>query len=115
MEEKKKKSHFVGFLIIVILASTFGYGYYYVRETEKEVAEFNRTGRRAPKGNTDPLIGISYDQLVQKRGKPDTSSVSNEGDGQINKWCWMNYKPHCFYDKDNDKFMDAYDSDIDLF
>ncbi|PID52369.1 MAG: hypothetical protein CR972_02775 [Candidatus Moraniibacteriota bacterium] len=63
----------------------------------------------------DPLIGISYSALVKKRGKPDTVTPMNDGSGRKMQYCWLIYTPSCFYDKNGDKKMDAYDSDRGIF
>ena len=53
-------------------------------------------------------IGMSYDMLVYLRGKPDHVNVSNVGSGNEYQYCWDDREPSCFYDKDGDGLMDAY-------
>lgn len=53
-------------------------------------------------------IGMTIDMLKYKRGLPDNATPSNYGAGTEWQWCWFDYSPSCFYDKDNDGKIDAY-------
>ena len=53
-------------------------------------------------------IGISYDMLVYLRGSPDRINPSNYGQGTQYQYCWDGYTPSCFYDRNNDGKLDAY-------
>lgn len=53
-------------------------------------------------------IGMSYDMLVYKRGKPNSVNPSNYGYGTQYQYCWNNFTPSCFYDKNEDNLMDSY-------
>jgi len=52
-------------------------------------------------------IGMSYDMLVYKRGKPNSANPSNYGLGTEWQWCWHDYTPSCFYG-DDDGIVDSY-------
>lgn len=52
-------------------------------------------------------IGMSYDMLVFKRGKPNSANPSNYGSGTNWQWCWYDYTPSCFYGSD-DGIVDSY-------
>jgi hypothetical protein len=53
-------------------------------------------------------LGMTYDMMVYLRGKADNTNVSDYGNGKSYQYCWDNYTPSCFYDKDDDGKMDAY-------
>src|SRR3989344_4925328 len=53
-------------------------------------------------------IGMTYDMLVYLRGKPNSINPSNYGRGTQYQYCWHDYKPSCFYDRNEDDIMDAY-------
>jgi hypothetical protein len=53
-------------------------------------------------------IGMTYEMLVYKRGKPSSANPSNYGAGTHWQWCWWNYTPSCFYDNDNDGKVDSF-------
>ena len=52
-------------------------------------------------------IGMSYDMLVYRRGKPNSSNPSNYGLGTQWQWCWYDHTPSCFYGND-DGIVDSY-------
>ncbi len=53
-------------------------------------------------------VGMEYDMLVYKRGQPNHINPSNYGYGTQYQYCWTRYNPSCFYDKNNDGLIDAY-------
>lgn len=54
-------------------------------------------------------IGMSYDMLIASYGsKPNSANPSNYGNGTQWQWCWWNFKPSCFYDKNGDNLIDSY-------
>lgn len=53
-------------------------------------------------------IGMSYDMLVYKRGKPNSANPSNYGRGTQWQWCWYDSTPSCFYDVNDDGIVDSY-------
>ncbi|MDB5204410.1 MAG: uncharacterized protein JWP09_438 [Candidatus Taylorbacteria bacterium] len=53
-------------------------------------------------------LGMTYDMLVYLRGKADHVNPSNYGNGTMYQYCWDDYTPDCFYDKDGDGTVDAY-------
>lgn len=54
-------------------------------------------------------IGMSYDMMVSERGIPDHENKSNYGHGNQWQWCYDNKRtPHCFYDKNDDGIIDAF-------
>lgn len=46
-------------------------------------------------------IGMHYDMLVYKMGKPNHINTSNYGNGNEYQCCWDEYKPSCFYMKED--------------
>ncbi|MDD4333264.1 MAG: hypothetical protein PHT51_04075 [Patescibacteria group bacterium] len=52
-------------------------------------------------------VGMSYDMLVYKRGKPNSATPSNYGSGNQWQWCWWDYTPSCFYGGD-DGIVESY-------
>ena len=58
--------------------------------------------------NNKIWIGMTYDMLVYRRGKPDSKNVSNYGWGSEYQYCWWDWTPSCFYDNDGDGIIDAY-------
>lgn len=58
--------------------------------------------------NGNIWIGMSYEMLVEQRGKPTTASPSNYGYGTEWQWCWSGWTPFCFYDEDDDGIIDSY-------
>jgi hypothetical protein len=42
-------------------------------------------------------IGMTYEMLVYRRGKPNTVNPSDYGNGIHYQFCWDDYKPSCFY------------------
>jgi hypothetical protein len=53
-------------------------------------------------------IGMSYDMLIELRGKPNSANPSNYGSGTQWQWCWFNYTPSCFYDDNGDGIVDSF-------
>ncbi|OJV19223.1 MAG: hypothetical protein BGO21_21250 [Dyadobacter sp. 50-39] len=53
-------------------------------------------------------IGMHLDMLKYLRGLPDAANESNYGNGSQWQWCWHDLSPSCFYDRDNDMVIDAY-------
>jgi hypothetical protein len=53
-------------------------------------------------------IGMSYEQLVYLRGKPESTKASNYGRGNTYQYCWTTMRPACFYDRNDDGILDAY-------
>ncbi len=53
-------------------------------------------------------IGMTLDMLKYKRGLPDSANPSNYGSGTEWQWCWSDYTPSCFYDKNDDGVIDSY-------
>lgn len=53
-------------------------------------------------------IGMKYDMLIEERGQPSSTNPSNYGYGTQWQWCWWYYTPSCFYDDDDDGFIDSY-------
>jgi hypothetical protein len=53
-------------------------------------------------------IGMQYDMLKYLRGLPNSANPSNYGNGTQWQWCWYDETPSCFYDNDNDGYIDAY-------
>ena len=53
-------------------------------------------------------IGMTYDMLVFKYGKPDSANPSNYGSGNQMQYCWNNYHPSCYYDNNGDGKIDSY-------
>jgi len=53
-------------------------------------------------------IGMPYDILVYRLGRPDAVNPSNYGYGTQYQYCWMDYGPSCFYDQNNDGRIDSY-------
>lgn len=58
--------------------------------------------------NGEIWIGMSLDMLKYERGLPDAANPSDYGNGVQWQWCWNDWTPSCFYDKDNDGFIDSY-------
>ena len=53
-------------------------------------------------------IGMTYEMLIELRGKPNHANPSNYGSGISWQWCWSNYTPSCFYDRNGDGIIDSY-------
>lgn len=53
-------------------------------------------------------IGMTYEMLVYSNGKPDSANPSNYGDGIRYQYCWHDYTPSCYYDKNDDGVIDSY-------
>lgn len=53
-------------------------------------------------------IGMEYDMLVYKRGRPNHINPSNYGRGTRYQYCWSDYTPSCFYDNNDDGLIDSY-------
>lgn len=53
-------------------------------------------------------VGMTYEMLVYQLGQPDTTNPSNYGSGIQYQYCWRNQSPSCFYDRDGDEVIDAY-------
>ncbi|TAL50096.1 hypothetical protein EPN81_03825 [Patescibacteria group bacterium] len=53
-------------------------------------------------------IGMKKLVLFIERGAPDYSTPSNYGSGQQWQWCWTDYTPSCFYDRNDDGIIDSY-------
>ncbi|MFZ4545886.1 MAG: hypothetical protein ACOYN4_00545 [Bacteroidales bacterium] len=53
-------------------------------------------------------IGMGYDMLVFRRGKPNSETPSNYGNGTQWQYCWYDYTPMCFYDDNDDGLIDKY-------
>lgn len=53
-------------------------------------------------------IGMKYEMLKYRWGKPNSANPSNYGNGSEWQYCWTNYTPSCYYDDNNDGIIDAY-------
>lgn len=53
-------------------------------------------------------IGMHIDMLKYNLGSPDSANPSNYGYGVEWQWCWYDSTPSCFYDDNNDGFIDSY-------
>lgn len=53
-------------------------------------------------------IGMTYDMLVELRGRPNSANPSDYGYGKQWQWCWYYYTPSCFYDDNDDGIIDSY-------
>lgn len=53
-------------------------------------------------------IGMHFNMLEYERGRPDHINNSNYGSGIQRQWCWDGYNTSCFYDKNGDYLVDAY-------
>ena len=53
-------------------------------------------------------VGMTYDMLIELRGKPNSANPSNYGSGTQWQWCWYSYTPSCFYDNNDDGIIDIY-------
>jgi hypothetical protein len=53
-------------------------------------------------------LGMTYEMLVYLRGEADHENRSNYGNGTVYQYCWDGYDPSCFYDRDGDGHMDAF-------
>jgi hypothetical protein len=53
-------------------------------------------------------VGMSVEQLVYLFGKPDHKNLSNYGGSNQYQYCWDNYNPSCFYDRNDDGIIDSY-------
>lgn len=53
-------------------------------------------------------IGMHINMLKYKRGTPNSATPSNYGNGTQWQWCWHDWTPSCFYDKDDDGLIDSY-------
>jgi hypothetical protein len=53
-------------------------------------------------------VGMSYGMLKYMRGLPNHANPSNYGGDTQWQWCWDDYTPSCFYDRDGDGNIDAY-------
>jgi hypothetical protein len=53
-------------------------------------------------------IGMQIQMVVYLRGQPNSATPSDYGNGVQWQWCWYGSTPSCFYDKDNDGQIDAY-------
>lgn len=58
------------------------------------------------KGNV--WIGMPYEMLVYKIGKPNSINPSNYGNGNRYQYCWDNRNPGCFYDNNEDGLIDSW-------
>jgi uncharacterized protein YdaU (DUF1376 family) len=58
--------------------------------------------------NNKIWVGMTYEMLVYRWGKPDHKNLSNYGRGAEYQYCWDNYTPSCFYDNNDDGIIDAY-------
>lgn len=58
--------------------------------------------------NNEVWIGMHLEMLHYLRGLPDAANESNYGNGSQWQWCWYELSPSCFYDRDNDLIVDAY-------
>lgn len=52
--------------------------------------------------NKEIWIGMSYEMLLEERGKPNHVNISNHGHGNEYQCCWDDIKPSCFYMKSDD-------------
>lgn len=52
--------------------------------------------------------GMTYEMLKYLRGEADNTNVSDYGQGHEYQYCWDGYTPSCFYDRDGDGRMDAF-------
>lgn len=53
-------------------------------------------------------IGMNYWLLVAKMGNPNSINPSNYGKGNQYQYCWHNWSPSCYYDKDDDNLIDSW-------
>jgi hypothetical protein len=53
-------------------------------------------------------IGMQIQMVVYLRGRPNSATPSDYGNGVQWQWCWHGSTPSCFYDNDNDGKIDAY-------
>lgn len=53
-------------------------------------------------------IGMSYEMLKYRWGQPDSINPSNYGSGIKYQYCWHDYNPSCFYDRNDDGLIDSY-------
>lgn len=53
-------------------------------------------------------VGMSYDMLKYLRGLPNSANPSDYGSGTQWQWCWTDYTPSCFYDRNDDGIIDSY-------
>ncbi len=51
--------------------------------------------------NNEIWIGMSFEMVKFKNGKPDHVTLSNYGEGNQYQWCWNNLIPSCFYGNSN--------------
>lgn len=58
--------------------------------------------------NNRVWIGMSYEMLIELRGKPNSATPSNYGSGTEWQWCWWGRTPNCFYDDNDDGLIDSY-------
>lgn len=58
--------------------------------------------------NREIWIGMHLDMLKYMHGLPDAANESNYGNGSQWQWCWYDLSPSCYYDRDNDGLIDAY-------
>jgi len=89
-------------------------------EVEQKVWEQTRAGQLCKKyptwtkeeckkvADSKYWIGMTYNMLIELRGKPNHANPSNYGSGTSWQWCWTYYTPSCFYDRNNDQIIDSY-------
>lgn len=53
-------------------------------------------------------VGMHYDMLVYLYGKPNHINPSNYGGGMRYQYCWTDYTPGCYYDKNDDGIIDSF-------
>lgn len=59
--------------------------------------------------NNKVWIGMTYEMLVAGYGKPDSINPSNYGSGIQTQYCYTGHgSPNCFYDRNDDGIIDAY-------
>lgn len=91
------------------------------RQRQKEIAKWEQSpeGKLCKKypnwtkeeciaiANKKIWIGMSYEMLIELRGKPNSANPSDYGYGREWQWCWYNHTPSCFYG-DDDGIVDSY-------
>lgn len=59
--------------------------------------------------NNKIWIGMTYEMLVAGYGKPNSINPSDYGSGTQTQYCYTGHNsPNCFYDKNDDGIIDAY-------
>ncbi len=53
-------------------------------------------------------VGMPLTVLTYYYGAPDSDNISDYGRGTQHQYCWDDYKPSCYYDKNSDGIIDSY-------